>query len=327
MLARIPPLLRSLPPALVGILLALAGVGLWAYWPTLGTMAHKWMSDPQYSHGYLVPVFAVVLLGLRRSHLAGVQFRINAWGVPLFLVGVLLRLAAAAVAFDWLDAISLLPCLAGACVLVGGWPALRWAWPAIAFLAFMVPLPFRVETALSHPLQAAATKASTYVMQTIGLPALSEGNTIILSKGRIGVVQACSGLSMMLIFFALSTAVGIVINRPWLDRAIIVVSAAPIAVLANVIRITVTGIAQELISPEVAHAIFHDWAGWLMMPLALGLLWCELWLLSRLLVPAPATAAVPGAGQLATVAAPQGGRKQRKVPRAAGTIPPPVRKS
>src|SRR5262249_12974359 len=100
---------------------------------------------------------------------------------------------------------------------------------------------------------------------------------------RIGVAQACSGLSMMLIFFALSTALVVVVHRPRLDKAIIVLSSLPIALLVNVIRIAATGVAQENFGPQVAHAIFHDAAGWLMMPLALGLLGLELWLLSRLL--------------------------------------------
>jgi exosortase len=194
-----------------------------------------------------------------------------------------MRFAGAYIYFEWLDAVSLLPTLAGICVLLGGRAALGWAWPAICFLLFMVPLPYRVETALGLPLQRMATIASTYVLQTLGLPALAEGNVILLASGRIGVAQACSGLSMMLIFFALSTALVIVVHRPRLDKAIVVLSALPIAVLVNVARIAATGVAQEKFGPEVAHAIFHDAAGWLMMPLALGLLGLELWLLSRLL--------------------------------------------
>lgn len=266
-----------------GILTALGGLVLWAYWPTLGVLGHKWLHDPQYSHGYLVPGFAVLLLWLRRSHLAGVHLRPSWWGVPLLLGGVLLRLAGAYLYFDWLDAVSLVPSLAGLFVLLGGWPALRWSWPALAFLLFMIPLPFRIETALAHPLQRIATKVSTYVMQTLGLPALAEGNTILLNRGRIGIVEACNGLSMMMVFFAISTAVALLINRPLLDKVVIVASAAPIAVIANVARIAATGAAHEFLSPEAANAIFHDWAGWLMMPLALGLLWLELWILSRLL--------------------------------------------
>jgi len=284
MIAKVGLFLRSVPPGLAAALAAIATVGLWAYWPTLEAMGHKWFHDPQYSHGYLVPLFAAGLLWWRRAQAPAYRPTLCWWGIPLLAAGILARLAGTYAYFDWLDAASLLPCVAGIVVLFGGWPALRWAWPSVAFLLFMIPLPYRLETALSHPLQGIATRGSTYVMQTLGLPALAEGNTILLSRGRIGVVEACNGLAMMLVFFAFATALAIVINRPWLDRAVILLSAVPVAVIANVLRITATGVAQELGSPEAAQAIFHDFAGWLMMPVALGLLWAELWLLSRILV-------------------------------------------
>jgi exosortase len=307
-------------------LAAVGGLVLWLYWPALAAMSHRWLHDPQYSHGYLVPAFAGVLLWLRRSRMPAAPWSPCRWGILLVVGGIALRLAGAYAYFDWLDAASLLVCLAGLCVAAGGWRALGWAWPSIAFLLFMIPLPYRLETALSHPLQSLATRGSTYLMQTLGLSALAEGNTIILSRGRIGVVEACNGLSMMLIFFALATALAIVVRRPLLDTVVILLSAAPIAVIANVLRITATGAAQELISPDAAHAIFHDWAGWLMMPVALGLLWFELWLLSRSLVKPPADDAPPvlpgpfGAVNTAPAAA---GGKPRKQQQQRRTIPAP----
>jgi exosortase len=284
MIARIFSRVRSLPPSLVALLAGFGVLWLWAFWPTLAAMADKWQHDPQYSHGYLVPAFSIALLWLRRDPLQAVQRQCNWWGVGLLTMAGLLHFMGAYVYFDWLEAASLIVCLAGVCVLLGGWPALRWAWPALAFLMFMMPLPHRVETALGLPLRRLATVSSTYVLQTVGVPAISEGNTIWLEHGPIDIVEACSGLSMLLIFFALATAVAVVINRPLLDRLILVASAIPIALVANVVRISATGLCQEWVSPELAQHLFHDWAGWLMMPLALGLLLGELWLLSHLLV-------------------------------------------
>src|SRR5262249_5341133 len=155
------------------------------YWPTLTRMAHYWVHDPQYSHGYLVPAFAVVLLYLRRDRLKGVTPAGNSWGVALIAAGLLLRWAGTLTYIEWLETVSLLPVLAGFCVLFGGWPVLRWAWSGIAFLVFMIPLPHRVENALAYPLQRTATLASNYVLQTIGLPAVAEGNVIHLTKGDV----------------------------------------------------------------------------------------------------------------------------------------------
>jgi exosortase len=195
--------------------------------------------------------------------------------------------------YTWFEAVSFLPCLAGVFVLLGGWKALRWSWPAIAFLMFMVPLPYYLETAFGLYLRQLATLASTYCLQTLGFPAFAQGNLIYgLSRKPIGVEEACSGLGMLVIFLALSTAVAIVVRRPLLDRILILLSAVPIALAANIVRITVTGILYKTVGSELADKFFHGPAGWLMMPLALGFLWGELKVLSWVLVAPPEKEAV-----------------------------------
>jgi exosortase len=277
-------------PLLLAALLPPLACLLWAFWPSLVELAHAWQYNPQYSHGYLVPAFAAVLLWLRRDRLRDAELRPSVWGLPLLAAGLALRLGAAFYHYLWLDSMSLLPCLLGVALLVGGWSALRWAWPAVLFLAFMVPLPFRIASALSAPLQQLATVVSTFVMQTLGLPALAEGNKILIDEHEIGVVEACNGLNMLMVFFALATAVAVVARRPWVDKAVILLSAAPIAVVSNIARVTVTGILFQSVDSETANHFFHDMAGWLMMPLALAILGVELKLLSWLLVAAPARA-------------------------------------
>lgn len=288
----------------VAVLAGLLGVGLtWFYWPVLEEMFKRWSSDPRYAHGYLVPVFSLVLLWLRRDRLAAVAPHSSGSGLVLIGLALALRMGGAYIYFDWLETVSILPAVAGLSVLIWGWPSLRWSWPAIAFLIFMVPLPYRVEGALAYPLQRVATKVSTYGLQTLGFPALAEGNVIHLNEVELGVVEACSGLSMLFTFFAMASGMVLVIRRPWLDKLFIVASAIPIALIVNIIRITVTGVLHELVGSRMANLVFHDLAGWLMMPMAMGLLWFELELLSRLLVePVPEAATLKpidlaGAGQ------------------------------
>jgi exosortase len=266
----------------------LVGSVLWAYFPILAEMADKWISTPDYSHGYLVPAFSVYLLWHFRKTTPLIGDR-PAWlsGGAFLLVGLALRLVGAFFFVSWLEAISLLAVLWGAGLLMGGWPAFRWSWLAIGFLIFMIPLPHRAETTLSQPLQNLATYASTYVLQTLGWPAFREGNVILLNEHRIGIVTACNGLGMLILFFALSAAVALLVQRPWLDRVVILLSAIPIALLSNVIRIVVTSILYEVGGQRLGDLLFHDLAGWVMMPLALGMLWLELRVLSWLLVAAP----------------------------------------
>ena len=98
---------------------------------------------------------------------------------------------------------------------------------------------------------------------------------------------------MLVTFFALSTTAAFVIQRPLVDKVVVFLSAIPVGVLMNLLRITVTGVLHQTVGSKIANAVFHDLAGWLMMPLALGVLWLELRLLERLFVPVESTGPVP----------------------------------
>ena len=265
------------------------------HWGTIRHMADRWTRDPQYSHGFVVPVFALVVLWSRRAMLQHLTWK-PAWlGLGLLAVGLTFRFIAVQSDIEPLDTLSLLPTAFGLMLLVGGWSALSWSWPALAFLAFMTPLPFTIETALALPLRRLATEMSTYSLQTLGCPAAAEGNIILIEDTRLGVAEACSGLGMLMTFFALATALAMIVNAPLHGRLILIASAIPIAVLVNVIRITATGVAYYLGGKDspLAQMIYHDLAGWLMMPMALGLLWLELSFLARLFVAEPEAAPLP----------------------------------
>jgi exosortase len=265
--------------------LGIAAVVIWSFWTTLLDIGERWAHDPQYSHGFLVPLFSVYLLWRSRGKMREVELRSRWWGVGVVAVGIAMRLAGLFFYQPWLDSGSLLVVLAGLAAATGGRKALIWAGPAILFLAFMLPLPYRFQTMLGGTLQRVATIASTYALQTLGVPAVSEGNVVLLSETRLGIVEACSGLSMLVTFFALAAAVAILATRNWIEAIVVFCSAIPIAVVANVARITVTGALYEANQNELARVIFHDVAGWLMMPLGLGLLLVELHILGRAVVP------------------------------------------
>jgi exosortase len=309
--------------------LALGGplaVLLWAYWPNLAEMAHAWSHNAQYSHGYLVPIFAGFLLWLRRGKLDFAALRPAWWGFAFLLAGIGLRAYGVYHYRVWIDHMSLLAFLAGLCVMIGGWTAWRWAWPSILFLFFMIPLPFSVATNLSGPLQSLATAASTFLLQMFGLPALAEGNIIRINDAKIGIVEACSGLKMLVVFFALSTGMVLVTKAPLFDKLVLVASSVLIALISNILRITITGVLHELVDGEAANVFFHDVAGWVMMPLALSLLWLELKVLSKLLIETPYAHRTP-AHKRGTPAVLQSSRpRANRVPAARGqrrhAVPP-----
>ncbi len=264
----------------------LGGAGLlWAFWPTLDFMFEKWVSDPQYSHGFLVPLFAGYLIYRHRA--PGTVWLSKPWpilaGVILTLM-LALRTLAGGLLFHQLDAFALLGSLAALTLAFGGARLWKRAGPAILFLIFMVPLPYELEKNVGGPLKVVATWASTFLLQTLGYPALAEGNIILIDEVRLGVVDACSGLKMLMTFSAFAFGAVMLLDRTWFEKFLIVLGIVPIAVVANVLRIVATGIVHTLTPDKGSRDFAHELFGWLMMPLGLGLLALQLWCLSRLVV-------------------------------------------
>ena len=293
-----------------GAWIAIAGLTamlIYSYWPGLLNAQASW-SNPQYSHGWIVPLFSAGLLFWWRRAIEPVSLTARLVGLGLLVGSFALRLLAARYRIVTIDMYTFVPALAGVFLLAGGWSMFRWAWAPIAFLIFMYPLPDEATRYLLGPLQTLATIVSTYALQTMGLDAFREGNQIVVGEMHLGVVDACSGLRMLTIFIALSVALVLLGDREWWENAVILGSAIPIALIVNSIRITVTGLLYQVASSEVAEMVFHDLAGWVMMPMALGMLFFLQWLLAQLFVtedqaPAVVAARVAGAGGAVTPAA------------------------
>ena len=224
-------------------------------------------------------LFQVAELFLRHDLLKPLSADGWQWGVALLVLCALMRWAGAYFWYILLGPYSLVPCIAGLVFLIGGWRVMQWAWPSVVFLVFMMPLPGFASAMLSGPLQRIGTKGSVFAIQTIGIPAVAQGNVIQLPGGPLEVAVACSGIRMLMLFFAVCVGAAFVMRCTVWEKTVIVASAIPIAVFSNVLRLILTALLQEFIGREVALKVGHDMAGWAMMPLALLLLWGEMALL------------------------------------------------
>jgi exosortase len=195
-----------------------------------------------------------------------------------------------------LDMYTFVPAMLAALVMVGGWKLLRWAGPAVLFLAFMFPLSSKMERVFLDPLQRIAMVGGTYALQTTGIETYNVGNIINIrdSEGAaqvLNVAEACSGLNMLTIFSAM--AVGLVFLMPgaiW-EKIVIVASAVPIAIFVNMMRILVYGILRYF--SDGAAEWFHDYgAAPFMMPLAMAILYLEYIVLQNLVIDERKTAPV-----------------------------------
>jgi exosortase len=257
-----------------------------AYWDMFVLTSAAW-NEGLYSHGWIVPLGAIMLLWMRWQPIESVP-AVERWiGLGLLALGLSSRLLAAEIGMNPLDRISFIPSIFGVFMLVGGTQVIRWAWPALLCLVFMFPLPTIFERAILGNLQTMASICSTFVLQTLGVAAFREGNLIRIPNADLNIADACSGLRMATIFGALAVGMIFLVERPWWDKFVILLSAIPIALAVNIIRITVTGLLYMMVGPEnhFAQKLGHDWAGYFMMPLALGFLWLELQILERVTVP------------------------------------------
>jgi exosortase len=266
---------RILPAA--GVLLA---VFVWSYWPTILDLIQTWNNEADYSHGYLVVPFSLVFLWARRDLYPRASENIAWLGLIPILSSIVIRYIGAQWYLGSVDGWSMMFWIAGVVWMLGGWRILWWSLPSIAFLAFMVPLPWRFSGLLSVPLQRIATKVSCWVLQFLGEPALSSGNTIFLGEQKLEVAAACAGLRIFMGVLALAFAYVVLCRRTWWERAFLLLIAPPIAVIANITRIVVTGLLYQHADSERAQVFFHDTAGWAMIVLAAALYGLVLWYLS-----------------------------------------------
>jgi exosortase len=267
---------------LVAGALAMLLASMWAYWPTIVEMVSQWRNQPDYSHGFLVIPLAAFFLWSRRGKLRTIPLRPSWLGAGLLLIAAGIRGAASVYFLGPLDGWTIPIWVAGIVWLVFGWECLRWSLPAILFLWFMIPIPFSAETMLSVPLQRIATKLSTECLVTLGLPALSEGNTIWIGDNHLMIEEACSGLRILVGIYALAFAFVLFSTWAWWQKALALVAALPIAIAANVIRIVVTGLLYQYSTSNAARHFMHDFSGLLMIPLAAAMFWLLLVYLDRL---------------------------------------------
>lgn len=271
-------------------LAAIGGLALlfaWSYYPTLDWMVGKWISEPQYSHGFLVPCFSAWLLWRRGPQIWQGNRPAPLAGAAVLAVALAARWFGGKLLFHQLDVFSMMLALVGLALVFGGGRFARLALPSVLFLIFMMPLPFEWERNVGGPLKTAATQATTYLLQTLGYPAIAEGNLIRIDEVTLGVVDACSGLKMLVTFAAFAGGAVLLLDRTPFEKFMIVLGVVPIAVFVNVLRVTGTGIVYTVIEGKDTRDLMHDVFGWLMMPAGLGLLAAQLWALTRLLVKPP----------------------------------------
>jgi exosortase len=244
----------------------------WLYHSILFRLAIQWCEDANFTHGFLVPPFALFIFWRQRLRFDGLPARPSSWGLLMvaFSLGVLIVGVLGAELF--LARVSLLLVIAGLIVLFFGARRLRSMLFPLLFLILMIPIPAIVFDQITSPLQVFASQLAAGVLPWLGVPVLREGNIINLPSMSLEVAEACSGIRSLLSLITLAVIYGYSIRAAKWERVVLVLAAVPIAIVANGLRIVVTGLLVQYWSPEEAEGFFHNFAGWLVFLTSLAML-------------------------------------------------------
>ncbi|MGH9514615.1 MAG: exosortase A [Terriglobales bacterium] len=247
-------------------------LGSWLYGPVLIRLIRQWWSDPNFSHGFFVPVFSAFVVWQNRTRLRAIQPKPSIWGLPVIMISLAMLLIGTFGAELFLSRVSLILLIGGAIVFFIGWGMLRAVLFPLCFLVLMIPIPTIVFSQITLPLQMLASKLAAGTLPICGVPVLREGNIINLPAMPLEVAQACSGIRSLMSLTTLAIMYGYLVEpRIWM-RVALAAASIPIAVAANGLRIVGTGLIVQYWDPEKAEGFFHLFSGWLVFVFSLLML-------------------------------------------------------
>jgi exosortase len=247
------------------------GLLLICYAPVLGGLARQWSTDQDMSHGFFVFPLVGWLVWRRRMELLGIEAVPNWWGFAVAACGAVQMLLATLAAQVFLARTAFLVSLVGAVLFLGGVPAIRILAFPLLLLLFLFPIPATLYARITLPLQIFASASAETILNWIGIPVLRDGNILELPGERLSVVEACSGIRSLLSLSFLALIYAYFFDQKVWMRWMLLAATIPIAIAANVARVTLTGVLSSY-SAGLAHGAFHLFEGWVLFVVALGLL-------------------------------------------------------
>jgi exosortase len=242
-----------------------------SYGSVIVELVRDWIRDPNYHHGFLIPVVSGYLVWQRRGELkpdAGGRSLLGLGGILLAAALFILGSAGAEV---FTQRMSLLLLLASLVLFLYGRKPLRAVMFPIAFLIFAIPLPYLVYYGLTGPMQAFAAKCAAWGLRAIGVQAIIQGNMIHLSQTSLEVAEACSGIRSLYAFLAVGALVAYFTSMPLWGRLVIFLATIPLSVAGNAVRVWGSGMGACLVGPQATEGTAHELFGLFVFSISLAL--------------------------------------------------------
>ncbi|MFH1154530.1 MAG: exosortase/archaeosortase family protein [Pseudomonadota bacterium] len=266
---------------LVQILILVTGFGL-LFFNTIRGLINDWSTDPNFSHGFLVPFIVLYMVWHKKEQLAVLSRRPAIGGLLLIVMGMLSHMAGTIGAELFVMRVSMVITLAGIVLYLCGSQIFTALLAPLAYLIIMIPIPAIVWNKIAFPLQLFAARLSADMINMLGIPVFREGNILRLAETSLEVVDACSGLRSLTSLLALSGVFAFIAPLGFWKKWILFFSAIPIAVVVNIMRLTATAVMATYIGPETAQGFLHEMSGILVFIVALGLVYLVFIIESRI---------------------------------------------
>ncbi len=269
---------QALPQALMN------PVGMWwltlvtcgsvpVFWIGLVSLGQAWLT-PEYSHGPLIPVISLYLFLRELRSAPPLDSPVtDRWpGVLVMGFALVLAIFGNLTRIPDIVTYALIIWTGGLVLVVFGWNrGIRHQLP-VFHLIFMLPLPQFIYWKLTIFLQGVSSEIGVWIVRQAGVSVFLEGNVIDLGVYKLQVAEACSGLRYLFPILSFSYLFAILYRGPVWHKAVLLLSAAPITVLMNSVRIGIIGVLVDSYGIEQAEGFLHFFEGWVIFICCIAIL-------------------------------------------------------
>jgi exosortase len=224
-------------------------------------LVDDWVNDPNYTHGFVVPLASIWIVWSMRRTLARTEVEPKTWGLLVIAFALLQLLAGTLGAENFVANSSLLVLLAGLTISIFGMCMLRHLLFPIAWLIFMIPLPAIIFYSITFPLQLLASRMASGLLDVLRITNLREGNVMYFSHYTIGVVEACSGIRSLITLLAFAVLLGYIRSMRIWAQIVLAACTVPVALIFNAVRVASAGVLGNYLGERWAEGTFHAATG------------------------------------------------------------------
>jgi len=229
--------------------------------PVLPEMVREWAEHSDNNHGFLVPLIAIYFIYQKKDGMNITVTSGSRWGAAILLSSLTVYLVSYAGGTAFPTRVAMVTSLFGLLWYCLGDDWMRLLRFPVLFLLFMIPVPYSLLSLVSMPLQLLATKMSAKLIGYCSIPVYREGNMLFFVGTQLEVAEACSGIRSIMSLTMLGTIFAYFSNANLGKKALLVVAAVPIAMVANIVRITGTGVLANFFGDQVARGFLHEFSG------------------------------------------------------------------